>query len=174
MQDLNWQNHHSFCSITPKKRGLLKIWWSRVSTLHKISLCTQSLHLVKVISYHFLCCYSNGFRIFHHSGLIINKSSFRIWRCTFIQLHGRGKNTALKSHNKQHTLQAIVKLYYIFNSMMSLSKYPSENSAPGCTEKLSKYLKPGCEHGRCWERAVQSFWAWGLLLGQGQTTSLLS
>lgn len=122
------------------------------------SSCTQSLDPVKVISYHFLCCNSNGFGIFHHSSLIINKSSFWIWRCTFIQLQDRGKNTALKSHNKQHTLQAIGKLCYIFNSMISsLSRYASENSAPGCTEKLSKYLSPGYEHGRGRECKVQSF-----------------
>lgn len=122
------------------------------------SLCTQSLDPVKVISYHFLCCNSNGFGIFHHSGLIINKSSFWLWRCTFIQLQDRGKNTALKSHNKQHTLQAKGKLYYICNSMISsLSRYVSENSAAGSTEKLSKYLSLGYEHGRCRECSVQSF-----------------
>lgn len=128
MQELNWQNHHSFCSITPKEIRWWKIWWSRVSQhyANNSTFLTWSLDPVKVISYHFLCCNSNGFGIFHHSGLIINKSSFWIWRCTFIQLQDTGKNTALKSHNKQHALQAIGKLYYIFNSMISsLSRYAS-------------------------------------------------
>lgn len=43
------------------------------------------------ISYHFLCCNSNGFRVFHHSGLIINKCSLGIRRCAFIQLQECGK-----------------------------------------------------------------------------------
>lgn len=43
------------------------------------------------ISYHFLCCNGNGFRVFHHSGLIINKCPLGICRCTFIQLQKCGK-----------------------------------------------------------------------------------
>lgn len=139
------------------------------------SLCTQSLDPVKVIPYHFLCCNSNGFRIFHHSGLIINKSSFWIWRCTFIQLQDRGKTTALKIHNKQHTLQATVKLYYTLNSVISLKIHKWKK----CTRRYKEaqqILEP-----RLWawemqrmDRAKYSFWAWGLILMQDKQSALLS
>lgn len=177
VQESNQQDHQSFCSITPKEMRLLKIWWSRVSQHYTDNsmLLTQSLDPVKVIPYHFLCCNSNGFRIFHHSGLIINKSSFWIWRCTFIQLQDRGKTTALKIHNKQHTLQATVKLYYTLNSVISLKIHKWKK----CTrmyKEAQQILEP-----RLWawemqrmDRAKYSFWAWGLILMQDKQSALLS
>lgn len=37
-------------------------------------------------SYHFLSCDGNGFGVFNHSRLVVNKCSLWFWRCAFIQL----------------------------------------------------------------------------------------
>lgn len=42
-------------------------------------------------SYHFLSCYRNGFGVFDHSRLIVDKCSLWFWRRAFIQLQKKGK-----------------------------------------------------------------------------------
>lgn len=65
--------------------------------------CTSGTKILRVIlrAYHFLSSDSNGFRVFHHTGLVIHKWALRFGWCTFIQLR---KNTHINTQLNCHCI----------------------------------------------------------------------